>query len=148
MALIAGLTGKYSGLPEAQIPAPPQWLATWSNVFFVRSLESFLHSFGVDDYTLTSLYRNAEKNAAVGGKKNSAHPFGVAGDVKIHGPIPSDLVSSWINETGGYALNEGTHIHFNWPRSSVWQIAQWTFTALVIIVLLVAVIAGTYFKKA
>lgn len=65
--------------------------------------------------TLTSLVRTPEKNKAVGGKPNSQHLRGTAGDYVV----PTDEKPAFKKraaEMGYVAIDEGDHIHLQLPK--------------------------------
>ncbi len=112
--LVDGVLGRFAGLPEEQIPPPPEWLALYLYGLFRVYLHGFMTRHGVTEYRVTSGYRKPAHNEAVGGAKNSAHVHGLGEDVQITAPFMTrefqqDLVNDWKQETGGFALVESDH---------------------------------------
>jgi len=150
MALLAGILGQYSSLSEEQMPPPPQWAARLVNILFKMRVRSFLQARGISNFHFTSGVRTVEHNREVGGAKNSAHLFGVAADVVLdaapedpltQGPVSaSGLAREWIKETGGYALDERTHLHLNAKRIDAWNIIRQVAFILVMVIVVVLVL--------
>ena len=143
-SLLDGLLGRFEGLPESEVPAPPEWLAGYLFALSNATLNGFLLSHGVTDYRITSGFRTSAKNESVGGAKNSAHVHGLAWDVVFKGPVPLDVVPDWKTSTGGYAENEGDHYHFNLPRAWGWRVIRWLFALVALVLLLL--LAFFYFE--
>ncbi len=135
-----GLLGRFDDVPDQEVPPPPEWLGLYMYGLFRPRLAAFLSKQGVEQYVVTSGYREPSKNEQVGGVKNSAHMHGLGADVVV-GDWPGDLdaaalVHAWVTETGGYAASESDHIHFNYPRAWGWRVIRWLALAVVLLLLL------------
>lgn len=85
---------------------------------FVSDAERFRSEFGLN---FSSTFRNAERNAQVGGKSNSYHLRGEAADIPTAGMSPEtrDKTKSYWASLGNYdVIDEGNHIHVE-PRPGI-----------------------------
>ena len=142
-ALLPGLLGRYSGLPDGDIPPPPEWLSLYLHGLMRARVALFLSAAGISA-RVTSGYRSPAKNEDVGGAQNSAHLHGLAVDIVPYldgGAALSwnDVAALWRAETGGVALVESDHIHLNLPRAWGWSVIRSLalFAALAVVVVVV-----------
>lgn len=142
-----GVTGGYSDLSETQIPPPPEFLALWVYGMFRSKLRLFMDALGIEDYRITSGFRDPAKNEAVGGERNSAHLHGLGADVVIPaaellrlGLSRRAVAQKWEDATGGFAQDEGDHVHFNLPRSAGWAAIRFGAVLLVLVLLIILVL--------
>jgi len=114
---------------EADIPPPRFAVAARFNqlitdYYFSDLVRRFLWPRGLDAL-ITSTYRTPERNAEVGGAKNSAHVHGLAEDFvitrggkRVSEAEERQLFAELIKPNWpGYALHEGDHIHVNLSRA-------------------------------
>jgi hypothetical protein len=154
-ALLPGLLGRYSGLPDGDVPPPPEWLALYLWSLTRARVALFLSAAGISA-RVTSGYRSPAKNEAVGGAQNSAHLHGLAVDVVPYLPLGGgslswgDVAALWRSETGGTAIVETDHIHLNLPRAWGWSVirslALFSLLAVVVVVIFSSEVVG-YVKR-
>jgi len=72
----------------------PQDVPRWQQIDFnlIRALDALITRLAVTTWTITSTYRSAEENAAVGGSSNSRHLTGKAVDIVFKGVDPLHVV--------------------------------------------------------
>lgn len=88
--------------------APPQWLRTQRFYVFVRLLLFVLRY--APNCTITSWYRDPERNALVGGSPRSLHLLGLA--IDLVGPaVELEAVMRIWRAAGLDAVDEGDHLH-------------------------------------
>ncbi len=112
---------------EQEIPPPTSPLTLKANSMVMDIVmdwfkAKYLPAFKV---VMTSGTRTAEKNAQVGGAKNSAHVHGLARDFVLYRPDGTKLAEKEgkmifdefiLPNWPGFALWEGDHVHVNLPR--------------------------------
>ncbi len=111
---------------ENEIPAPVSPITIWINLKVLGFVFNWFLQKYLPGYTarVTSEYRTAEHNQAVGGAANSAHVHGLARDFNLQQngvDVPKAqeqaLFEQYIKPNWpGYALWEGDHIHLNLSR--------------------------------
>lgn len=90
--------------------APAQQPARADGGSTLDRIQQALAKLNVPGVTMTSGYRSPEHNAKVGGKPNSQHMHGTAGDFVV----PDDMKDSFIERAraaGLTPIDEGDHIH-------------------------------------
>jgi len=72
----------------------PQDVPRWQQLDFnlIKALDALITRLAVTTWTITSTYRSAEENAAVGGASNSRHLTGKAVDIVFKGVDPLHVV--------------------------------------------------------
>lgn len=147
--LVDGLMGRFSGLPEKLIPAPPVWLARYLHTMLLVHVEGFRGRLpaGVS-FRISSGFRDPEHNQRVGGAANSAHMHGVAVDIVANSAKSAKIIHElWLRESGGAAIIESDHVHLNLSRAWGWSVirslaAVIGLAAVLLLLLLVEVLGG------
>jgi hypothetical protein len=72
----------------------PQDVPRWDKLDFnlIRAVDQLITLLGITTWVITSTYRTAEENAAVGGDSNSRHLTGKAMDIVFKGVDPLHVV--------------------------------------------------------
>lgn len=134
--LLDGILGRFSGLPEKDVPPPPEWLARYLHFMVSDYVERFRDRLpsGVS-FRITSGFRDPARNERVGGAANSAHIHGLAVDVVANSATGARIISElWRREFGGVAIIESDHVHLNLPRAWGWKVIR----ALAVVLVLAA----------
>lgn len=89
---------------------------------------------------ITSGFRSAALNAAVGGSKTSDHVFGYAADIKVDGMLAKEIAQVVINlglpydQMIAYHIKRGGHVHISFKptnrKQTLWASDKGGYSAL------------------
>lgn len=108
---------------EQSIAPPPGWIAQLLQRAALWRVQRWLAAAGAVeglDYRVSSTYRDAARNQAVGGASNSAHVHGLAVDVVALPGSPLDyaaMAAAWNAQGLGYAHYDARHLHLGLARA-------------------------------
>jgi hypothetical protein len=101
-----------TGGPQASLGAGP---ATSAALDPTRDFPQLAQAYGA---VPTSLYRDPQHNAQVGGVPNSQHMRGTAGDFVIRDPQQRQAFIAQARQMGYEPIDEGDHVHLELPRGA------------------------------